>query len=85
MNAFAFSGANVLYGTDSDRAQNGAITVAVDLVTIDTSTAVVTNVGALPNDVDAIAFGPAVPEPSTVVLLGTGAVIGGVLRRRQRG
>jgi len=85
MNAFAFSGADVLYGTDSDRAQNGATTVAVNLVTINTTTGVVTNIGVLPNDVDAIAFGPAVPEPSTVALLGAGAIMAGLLRRRARG
>ncbi len=84
MNAFAFSGANVLYGSDSDRAQNGATTVAVNLVTINTTTGVVTNVGVLPNDVDAIAFGPAVPEPSTLSLLGAGAVVAAFLRRRAR-
>jgi hypothetical protein len=84
-NALAFNSANVLYGTDSDRAQNGATTVTVNLVTINTTTGVVTNIGVLPNDVDAIAFGPAVPEPSTVVLLGAGAIImGGLLQRRVR-
>jgi hypothetical protein len=86
MNALAFSSASVLYGTDSDRAQNGATTVAVNLVTINTTTGVVTNVGVLPNDVDAIAFGPAVPEPSTVALLGAGAaILGGLLRGRAKG
>jgi hypothetical protein len=84
MNAFAFSGANVLYGTDSDRAQNNATTVAVNLVTIDTTTGVVTNIGALHNDVDAIAFGPAVPEPPIVMLLGAGAIVGAIWWRRNR-
>jgi hypothetical protein len=85
MNALAFNSASVLYGTDSDRAQNGATTVAVNLVTINTTTGVVTNIGVLPNDVDAIAFGPAVPEPSPVALLGAGAIIAGFLRRRRSG
>lgn len=84
MNAFAFSATNILYGTDSDRAQNGATTVAVDLVTINTSTGVVTNIGVLPNDIDAIAFGPAVPEPSTVALLGSAVLGGAFLGRRRR-
>jgi hypothetical protein len=84
MNALAFNSADVLYGTDSDRAQNGTTNVAVDLVTINTTTGVVTNVGVLPNDVDAIAFGPAVPEPSTVALLGAGVLMAGLFRRRAR-
>lgn len=83
MNALAFNSAGTLFGSDSDRAQNGATTVAVDLVTINTATGVVTNVGAIPNDVDAIAFGPAVPEPSSFALLATGAGIFAYLRRRK--
>jgi WD40 repeat protein len=83
MNALAFNSAGTLFGSDSDRAQNGATTVAVDLVTINTATGVVTNVGAIPNDIDAIAFGPAVPEPSSVALLATGAGIFTYLRRRK--
>jgi hypothetical protein len=82
MNALAFNGANVLYGSNSDRAQNGATSVNVDLVTINTSTGVVTNIGALPVNIDAIAFGPAVPEPSSILLLGVGAGMGWFLRRR---
>jgi hypothetical protein len=83
MNALAFNSAGTLFGSDSDRAQNGATTVAVDLVTINTATGVVTNVGTIPNDIDAIAFSPAVPEPSSFVLLATGAGIFGYLRRRR--
>lgn len=83
MTALAFNSAGTLFGSDSDRAQNGATTVSVDLVTINTATGVVTNVGALPNDIDAIAFGPAVPEPSSLGLLAIGAGIFGYLRRRR--
>ncbi len=83
MNALAFNSSDTLYASDSDRAQNGATTVQVDLVTINTTTGVVTNIGSLPNDIDAIAFGPAVPEPSVLALLGMGAVAAGFWRRRK--
>ena len=83
MTALAFNSAGTLFGSDSDRAQNGATTVAVDLVTINTATGVVTNVGVLPNDIDAIAFSP-VPEPSSLALVAIGAGIVGYLRHRRR-
>jgi hypothetical protein len=84
MMALGFSATDILYGANSNRAQNGATATAVELVTINTSTGVVTDIGALPASVDALAFGPAVPEPSAVALLGCGALIAGFIRRRSR-
>jgi len=43
----------------------------------------VTDIGALPGNVDALAFSP-VPEPSSIALLGLGAIIAGLLQRRSR-
>jgi WD40 repeat protein len=83
MTALAFNSAGTLFGSDSDRAQNGATTVSVDLVTINTATGVVANLGQLPNDIDAIAFGPAVPEPSSLSLIAVGAGLVGYLRHRR--
>jgi hypothetical protein len=84
MNALAFNSANVLYGSNSDRAGVVGGSTAVNLVTINTGTGVVSDIGVLPGNVDALAFGPAVPEPSSIALLGVGAVIAGFLRRRAR-
>lgn len=84
MNALAFSSGGVLYGSNSDRAQNGATITSVDLVTINTVTGLVTNIGALPGNIDAIAFSPAaVPEAgSTLAILGIALVgIEGVRRK----
>ena len=55
MNSMAFNGAT-LFAVNSDNAGPAAST---DLVTMNTATGAVTDIGALPNDTDAIAFGPA--------------------------
>ncbi len=77
INATAINNAGVLFGGDSN--QGG--TAAVDLVTINTATGAVTNVGALPNNTDALAFQLAAitppppsgtPIPTTLLLAVTG-------------
>jgi hypothetical protein len=84
MMALGFSSANILYAPNSAREQNGATVTTVDLVTINTSTGLVTDIGSLPGNVDALAFGPAVPEPSSIALLGVGVAIAAFLKRRAR-
>jgi hypothetical protein len=54
MNSMAFNGAT-LFAVNSN---NGGV-ASTRLVQINTATGAVTNIGALPNDTDAIAFGPA--------------------------
>jgi PEP-CTERM motif-containing protein len=84
MMALGFSSSNILYAANSAREQNGATITTVNLVTINPATGIVTDIGALPGNVDALAFGPtAVPEPSSIALLGLGAVIAGFLQRRR--
>jgi hypothetical protein len=77
MNAMAFSGAT-LFAVNS----NTAGVASTHLVTINTATGAVTDIGALPNDTDAIAFGPAlasgafsVPALSTWALILTALLI----------
>jgi hypothetical protein len=84
MMALGFSSSDILYSPNSAREQNGATITTVNLVTINTSTGLVTDIGSLPGNVDALAFGPAVPEPSAIALLGVGAIIAGFLKRRAR-
>lgn len=65
INAMAFSDLGTLYGVNNNRSG------ATHLVTIDTATGVMTDVGASLDNLDAIAFQsgtPPVPEPSTLVL-----------------
>ena len=76
INAAAVNAAGVLFGSNSDRAQGGATVTAVDLIRINTGTGVITDVGVLPGNTDAIAFS-VVPEPSAILLLSTGAVLAG--------
>jgi hypothetical protein len=83
MMALGFSSANILYAPNSAREQNGATVTTVDLVTINTSTGLVSDIGSLPGNVDALAF-TAVPEPSSIALLGVGAAIAAFLKRRVR-
>jgi hypothetical protein len=53
MMALDFSNTDVLYAPNSAREQNGATVTTVHLVTINTATGVVTDIGALPGNVDA--------------------------------
>ncbi len=59
MNSMTFIGAT-LYAVNSN---NGGV-ATTHLVTINTATGAVTDIGALPNDTDAIAFGAAVSPAS---------------------
>lgn len=67
--ALAFDAEGDLYGTRSDRA--GIASVA--LTSIDPATGVVTEIGALPDNTDAIAFAP-IPEPASAALLALGGL-----------
>src|SRR6185436_6897532 len=53
MNAFAFNGAGVLYASNNAQTMPSR---TVSLVTINTTTGVVSNIGLLPVNTDAIAF-----------------------------
>jgi PEP-CTERM motif len=68
--AMAFNSGGTLYGVNID---NGG-TRATDLVTIDSVTGAVTNIGASANLLDAIVFMTPVPEPTTTMLFGAGVV-----------
>ena len=86
INAMAFNSGGTLYGVNVD---NNVGARPTDLVTINTGTGVVTNIGASVAGLDAIVFfnPTAVPEPATLSLLGLGAVGSfglNVLRRRRR-
>ncbi len=72
MNSMAFNGAT-LFAVNSD---TGGV-ASTHLVTINTATGAVTDIGALPNDTDAIAFGPALAPvgPVTVPTLGEWALV----------
>ncbi|MEY2545915.1 MAG: hypothetical protein QOG48_1032 [Verrucomicrobiota bacterium] len=82
INALTFNSLGVLYGSNSNRAQNGATVTAVELITINTATGAITDIGALPGNTDAIAF--SVPEPSSSLLLMSGFVIFTAVVRRMR-
>jgi hypothetical protein len=81
MNALAFDGLGVLFG-DND---GGTQSSARHLVTIDTATGAVTDIGRTVENLDAIAFHPnAVPEPGTLALLMGSGVVGSLVVRRRR-
>jgi PEP-CTERM motif len=69
--AMAFNSGGTLYGVNID---NNTGTRPTDLVTIDSVTGAVTNVGASVNFLDAIVFMTPVPEPTTTMLFGAGVV-----------
>ncbi len=80
INALAFDGAlPTLYGVNSEENSPSH----THLITIDTTTGVITDIGASVTNLDAIAFA-VVPEPSTLVSLvaGLAGVLGYVARRR---
>jgi hypothetical protein len=79
INALAFNGAT-LYGVDANRNS----TSHTHLVTIDTTTGTISDIGSSLNDLDAIAFASPVPEPSTYALLGSLGLSGVALLRRRR-
>ncbi|HEY4999035.1 MAG TPA: hypothetical protein VII36_07825 [Usitatibacter sp.] len=58
INGLAFSSRGVLYGNNS----NGGQPTLANLVMVDPRTGQVTNVGPLPNDTDALAFGPEISD-----------------------
>lgn len=78
MTAFAFNSAGVLYASNNSQTTPDRI---VSLVTIDPVTGVVTNIGLLPVNTDAIAFS-VVPEPTTALLLLSGIGVIAFLRRK---
>jgi hypothetical protein len=84
--AMKFNPAGVLYAANLDTPQTGSSTTpkVSHLVTINTMTAVVTDLGQSINNLDAIAFVP-VPEP-VFALAGCGTItaIGWMVRRRSR-
>lgn len=67
INAMDFNSADVLFGVNTDN-NNPAV---AHLVTLDTTTGVISDIGASINNLDGISFQTvAVPEPATVVMLG---------------
>jgi PEP-CTERM motif-containing protein len=72
VNALAFDASNVLFGVNTNPGNDPAPT---HLITINTSSGAVTDLGASVNNLDALAWQvTAVPEPSTLLLLATGLV-----------
>jgi hypothetical protein len=81
--AMAFNSGGTLYGLN----QSTSGSRPVDLVTIDTVTGVVTDIGATASLMDAIVFITPVPEPTTIgmMFLGSGCLAAlTALRRRRR-
>ena len=74
-NALAFDAGNVLFGVNTDQGSSTSPSLT-HLITIETSSGAVTDLGASVNNLDALAFQQvsAVPEPSTLLLLATGLV-----------
>jgi hypothetical protein len=75
--ALAFDGAGVLYGLNL----GSGSPPPTHLVTFDTATGAINDLGASLDMLDAIAFQP-VPEPATLIVLGLG--LAGTLARRRR-
>jgi hypothetical protein len=83
INAMAFSSNGTLYGVNVNTSDTNRPT---DLVTINVTTGVISDVGASVNKLDAIAFVTVVPEPSTCALFGAGFILLGawMFHRRRR-
>jgi hypothetical protein len=88
INAMAFNSQGILFGINTDR----GFPAATHLVRINTTTGAITDVGATPDNLDALAIlrpaqAPAIPEPTSLMLLavgGTGVALWGRWRRRSR-
>ncbi len=74
INAFAIDAAGVLFGSNNSQTTPDR---TVSLISINTTTGSITNIGLLPNNSDAIAF-TVVPEPSTWTMLAIGALFMGI-------
>lgn len=81
LNAMAFNSLGVLYALDSNRAG----VALVHLVIVDPLTGMITDLGSVADNMDALAFAP-VPEPSSVALGASGvlALAGLLWRKRAR-
>jgi hypothetical protein len=82
INALDFDENGVLYGVNTN--QGGS--ALTRLVTINTTTGVVTDLGATPNNLDAIAFlrqTTAVPEPSSLAMFGASMLLFAAMRHRK--
>jgi hypothetical protein len=76
----------ILYGANGS---GGALsTLFTNLVTVNIATGAVTTIGATVAGLDALAFAPVanptVPEPASILLLGSGAALAARFRRRQK-
>jgi PEP-CTERM motif len=86
INALAFSSSGTLFGINNNEG-SGTTTPFTQLVTINTETGGVTDLGSSVNNLDALAFQPsasATPEPTTMLLFGTGLAAIGVGKFRTK-
>jgi hypothetical protein len=78
ISAMAFDASDTLYGVNVDL---NDVTRPTHLVTINTATGAITDIGLSVNNLDAIAFA-VVPEPISTILIGVGLCFIGIKMRR---